>query len=184
MWNSQYPQTEVYPRLLARASKAVREGQFCLDTELFLPMRVDEVSILFKHNTELDGFVRYCVSRDLEHFNGVRDTCHNEWASDPNTFQVRFEFLRYPGADWRIEAMCVNSGFAPLHERLRNHSMPHVSFKCLDTMHYDHINKVLTGILPWQGSYRNSYGAFSYFGAYAPYIKPRVNLRDAKPAVV
>lgn len=161
-----------------KAAEAVRKMQFCLDTEVNLKAHADEVSILFKHPDELEHFIVFCRNSGMIYFNSVTDECRR---SDGTKFDVRFEFLRFPATSWRIEAMSVLGGTAGLHEPLRNHDVPHVSFKCIDYMHYDHVVAVLEGARwPLQADYVNSYGAFSYFGAYPPYLKPRVNLRDRK----
>src|SRR5215510_6622240 len=185
----------VYRRLLLKASEAVRDAQFELDTHIHIRGLIDEVSILFKHEADLEAFVRYCQGMRMEHFNSVpRDKCMRlsreggRLSTHPSyigpSFDVRFEFLRWVHHDWRIEAMCVLAGeeHAPLHAALPNHSLVHVSFKCADFEHYIHTAQVLQHTMSEPVEYRNSYGVFGYFGAYTPYLKPRVNLRDVAVA--
>jgi hypothetical protein len=174
----------VYRLLVRRASRTLTRMQYELDTTHALPWTLDEVSILFKSQAELTGFTSFAPALGLEHFNSVRDTMTRE--DDESQFDVRFEFFRVPGHnDYRIEAMCVVDGVAPLHEEMVNHDMPHVSFKCEDPMHYNHVLSVLQSAgWPRQAAYRNGYGQFTYVGAYPPYLKPRVNLRDRVSPII
>lgn len=145
---------------------------------------VDEVSLLFNDATELDSFVTW--ARDaagLEHFNTVQDTMARQ--DMQGSFEVRFEFLRFKGADWRIEAMCAMEGEYPLHSKhLRmfgNACIVHASFKVADLAAYDEAVEVLLEHgLGRMAEYQNSYGIFSYWESLDAlhYFKPRCNLRD------
>jgi hypothetical protein len=107
-------------------------------------------------------------------------------------FDVRFEFLRLPltGSregfrDWRIEAMCVLDGNAPLHsqhiERFGDPCIVHASFKLDDEGEYAKAKAELSEFgFPFCAEYSNSYGRFSYWNAGRYYLKPRVNLRDPR----
>lgn len=187
----------VYRRLLTQASRAARHAQFVLDTEYFVKATIDEVSILFKHATEMAHFVRYASGAGWNHFNTAEDTV--QAVRDFNTmteadvppvlppiYTVQYKFLQMPGFQWRLECMCIMSGDAPVHRMLKNHEIAHVSFKCIDHAHYDHMKAVLAGVttgprttLQMVDEFTSGYGRFAYFGGYPPYVKPRVNLRDA-----
>lgn len=144
---------------------------------------MDEVSLLFSNETELARFVLSAKTKGgMEHFNSVpRDTMVRQDGTGEQ-FDVRFEFLRMPEAAWRIEAMCLLGGTAPLHSQmLRTEGegcVVHASFKCKDEKDYERVKAELGSGLLLGAEYRNSYGLFSYWG-YGPYWKPRVNLRDS-----
>lgn len=145
---------------------------------------VDEVSLLFKEKEELERFVFWAVNeKNLSNFASRKDTLYR--LDKREQFNVQFEFLRDPSKKYRIEAMCVLDGKAPLHEH-KTHlfgeiSVMHVSFKCdsleeyfksMDMLHQD----------GWDffAQYVNDYGLFSYFRMQGNsiYLKPRLNLRD------
>ena len=176
---------------LVLADKAYRQAQQAVDLELFAAGKVDEIAVLFDGPEMLEDFVKWAITEGgLEHFNSVpwdkmwrQDTPHEEW------FDVRFEFLRKPGVDWRIEATCVLAGRAPLHSAVldsRGSGTPiHASWKTYDKPAYDRSKEALSKAflptlpaVPFFAEYRNSYGLFSYWGAPDLYFKPRVNLRD------
>lgn len=151
---------------------------------------IDEVAVVFSTQSELNDFRTAAVAQGLENFNSVpMDTMVRQ--DEPGEFLVRFEFLRLPGiADFRIEAMCVLGGVAPLHYRhLAQHgtgSVVHASFKPAD---YAGAKSLMADDYEMQAEYRNSYGVFSYWrthdenSQWEPYYKPRANLRDAQPLV-
>jgi len=142
-----------------------------------LKAQIDEIAILFKNEAEMMAFVQYAVKRGMINFDSVvRDTARGL----EGVFDVHFEFLRWPERDWRIECMTVLAGHSNVHDPMRNHSLVHASFKCIDQAHYDHVCNVMAGRQKCQGAFENSYGRFAYFGAWHPYLKPRVNLRDRR----
>lgn len=173
-----------YRRMVAAAGKAIGKANEILVKWDKEPV-ADETSLLFASPGELDAFLKWASVEGIEHFNSVprdtmlrRDIPHEE-------FDVRFEFMRVPGADWRIEAMCVLSGQAPLHDKqIMDHGtgcVVHVSWKESD--HPDYVEALqhllLKRAVPIQAEYRNSYGRFAYLRGSADfYLKPRVNLRD------
>lgn len=183
--------------LLRRASDARALAQVQMVESGRGAYKIDEVSLLFRWPDELDRFVGGAVVAGAEHFNSVEsDTMIRRGVSEG--FIVRFEFLRMPEASWRIEAMLVIAGQAPLHqERLRRHGtgcVVHASFKCEDTDAYTRARARLARpparlVKPMRelAEYRNSYGVFSYWQTEygiqkeQPYFKPRVNLRDVAP---
>jgi hypothetical protein len=186
-----------YDTMVAQAASWRKRAQFELDTEYFVLANVDEVALVFGDERRLEDFVDWCIRvPELDNFNSVQqDTMHmthNEMTEFPTQdFDVRFEFLSHEDWDWRIEAMCVLSGSAPLHtqalEEYGEGAPIHVSWKC-DTLEdyqarvrtLDHPASPTFQKLPRLAEYTNSYGRFSYFGALniLPYFKPRVNLRD------
>lgn len=171
---------------LAEAAEAQRVMQYQFDTQLILPYHIDEVSLLFRTPERLMAFAAWAEAQGVEWFNrNVYDRMVRQ--DQTQTFDVHFEFMRIPGADWRIEAMCYH-GAAPLHARQLdqrgNGCVMHASFKAQDhaalTVAHD---RLLSEHLAPQAAYRNSYGAFSYWGPWmGMWIKPRVNERDSSVA--
>lgn len=172
-----------------KAERTVRWSRDML-ASMKVPGKVDEVSLLWSDAAELDSFVHWAVtSGGFENFFTVhQDTMlrqdRDEW------FDVRFEFLRIPGMDWRIEAMSVLDGEAPLHEQhlhiMGNGCVVHASFKEADLAAYDAAkDRLIEGGCVPHAEYQNTYGMFSYWLADEGlfYFKPRVNLRDQLPAL-
>lgn len=180
---------EMFERSLRKAKRARMMAQFQLDTELFLNATIDEVSVLFSDPSVLSDFVEWAKRKGLTHFNSVDDSCYSE-RFEPHSYRVRLDFLSFPDLPWRIEAMCILSGDAPLHrihlEKYGNGCPVHASFKCKDQQHYEDVKQYL--LSPASGvnlvpmvEYRNAYGLYAYFGGPETdrfYVKPRVNLRD------
>lgn len=172
---------------LERAKHVQRDAQKLLDLELMVGnYEVDEVSILCGSPVLLQTLVNHCTSLGYDHFNRVEsDRMKRKDTLRQRKFDVRFEFLRAPGASWRIEAMCVLGGHAPLHsQHIAVYGDPcvvHASFKCQDEEGLGKAERELHKIgsaLPFCASYQNSYGEFSYWKVGRYYLKPRVNLRD------
>lgn len=152
---------------------------------------VDEVALLFHSSVALDAFLK-AIPGGVENFNSV--PCDVMKRQDQGgSFQVRFEFLRFvdahplrflTDAPWRIEAMCVLEGDAPLHRQkiAMSEELPvivHWSYKLPTLESYQGAVRAHRLQGPMRAEYSNSYGMFSYFGNNgAPYMKPRVNLRD------
>lgn len=184
-------------QLVYVAQDAQQVAQAELNIDYGIQRQVDEVSLLFQWGHELDRFVNAAKYLGLEHFNSVpSDTMIRTGVSEG--FIVRFEFLRIPKVDWRIEAMQIIAGLAPLHrERLRKSGagcVVHASFKCEDVQDYADAKAQLRQRrvhfetrLESAAEYSNSYGIFSYWQSergsllQRPYFKPRVNLRDTLP---
>ncbi len=152
-----------------------------LDLDWMAGIQIDEMAVVFRHEEDLEQFVSR-FNPD-EHFNSVpRDRMVRQDAS--GEFDVRFEFLQLPGVPWRIEAMCVLGGTAPLHQHLTGiyqWSVVHASFKLPDEREYRAMcqDLVVSGSVA-AAEYRNSYGLFSYWTdrtlPNGLYLKPRVNL--------
>lgn len=157
--------------------------------ERVLPDRtIDEMSIYFKNEEDLQELIRLTDSAlYVQHFDSqldiVQQMIDGKFTDDSASFGVRFEFFQEMGTHYRCEAMFITDGWSPVHNELRHGEIAHASFKCKDQSDYsmaclELVQKNFKQI----AEFRNSYGLFSYFTAEfdgAPYIKPRVNLRDA-----
>lgn len=179
--------------LILKAERAQAQAQQELHLSLMMPGGIDEVSLLFATDAQLTQFVSAAVKLGMEHFNGVLDTLERQ--DEEGVFGVRFEFLRWPGSDWRIEAMCVagsvastDLSIAPLHSAALEEMgfepvVIHASFKVGDEGEYesarDALDNRFRAVGGMRAEYQNTYGRFSYFGdGTSYYFKPRVNLRD------
>lgn len=157
---------------------------------LFPDKPFDEVSLLFGIREE---FLRFCDEANERglHFNGVVE--HQQQIGGEEKFTTNFEFIwPYPDADWRIEAMFVASGDAPLHRRFLTDSysdvaVVHVSWKEQGPEEYfaSRIEMEYNMGMELAREYRNGYGRFAYYPVVGPehgrlltYIKPRINERD------
>ncbi len=195
------------------AGRAMSLTSYMHTTELKLPGDPDEVSLLFATPEELERFRIWAIGDGMDNFSRVEDDVaicigadwHEPVLSEAlpvrpiESFAVRFEFLRVPGALWRIEAMCVLSGEAPLHEAwlemYGSGCVVHVSYKLPTRDAYDQHTGRGPYASQWpeqptyRASYTNSYGRFAYyqhanfedriFGS-TWFLKPRVNERDAR----
>lgn len=152
-----------------------------------LPRLYDEVSLLFRDKKSLDKFTKDMKGRGLwfnESFESQQNTATDEWE-----FDTEFQFsLPYMNASWRIEAMRVECGHAPLHQRhIEGHGAPsvvHVSWKAPTREEYllEKVALFEEG-MTFHAEYENSYGIFSYWSFEKDnvfmYYKPRVNVRDS-----
>lgn len=197
---------------LEAAGKAMSLTSYMDFTELKLPGNVDEVSLLFATEGELEDFRKWAITdARMDNFasvpNDVAVCVRADWydpmtsevlmPQDLETFAVRFEFLRLPAAQWRVEAMCILTGTAPLHEawldRCGSGCVVHVSYKLPSRAEYNLHTAVGPGSSLWadqpvlRAEYGNSYGRFAYYqhdnfvsadGRHAWFLKPRVNERD------
>lgn len=185
-----------YQSMLRRVTRSFTRVQYGLDVNTSIRTDIDEMSLLFLHEKDLETFLMFAQEdRTVDHFNSVlRDTMVRQFEDspepgmvrDPQSFDVRFEFLRLEGCTWRIEAMCVLGGTAPLHSAaLRERGdgcVIHASFKTADEQQYRDACLGLTEATDGMAAeYRNSYGLFSYWRVPEigdVWLKPRVNLRD------
>jgi hypothetical protein len=150
--------------------------------EMGLPPFIDEISLLFATQADLLAFRDAAVAIGADNFNSVtKDLMRRE--DEAGDFHVRFEFLRI-SLTWRIEAMAVMWGTAPLHQAMLRETgggcVMHASYKLpSEEMYFEHIGALAQYPETFRASYRNSYGRFSYWKFEdLPYFKPRVNLRD------
>lgn len=197
------------------AGKALSLTSYLDFTELHLPGNVDEVSLLFADPEELEAFRLWAIADGgMDNFARVDDdvaVCVGAdwWTPEAHetalpvrpveSFAVRFEFLRLPAAQWRIEAMCILAGTAPLHEAwlemYGSGCVVHVSYKLPSRADYDQHTKGGPQCSQWpdqptlRAQYANSYGRFAYYqhdnfedsiGRHSWFLKPRVNERDAR----
>lgn len=178
-----------YQTMTRNAVSALRRVQFAMDVDMLLPGVLDEVALLFANEESLMDYYGWALrwgGMEPGSISVPRDTMEmvecglaDELAHKDGTeckFDVRFEFLKIPGALFRFECMTVLEGCAPLHQRRSNGSVIHVSYKPTD---YDKAKKELAQAdRPFMAEYRNSYGKFSYWKYGNLFLKPRVNLRD------
>lgn len=200
------------------AGKALSLTSYMDMTELKLPGNVDEVSLLFADPDELEAFRQWAITdARMNNFARVsQDVClclgADWWNPEDDTvtevtppvrpietFAVRFEFLRLPAAQWRIEAMCILSGSAPLHtawlEMYGSGCVVHVSYKLPSRDAYEQHTRRGPHVSQWpeqptlRAQYGNSYGRFAYYqhayfedsvGRNAWFLKPRINERDGR----
>lgn len=154
------------------------------------PQFMDEVAVCFADEPSLLEFVEEAKTLGLEHFNSVPYDTMNRQDVPGEKFGVRFEFLRMEFRPWRIEAMCVMDGMAPLHHmantRFGSPCVVHVSYKLPNLQAYqDEVRKAMDQGHRKVAEYANSYGMFSYWKpaghmSTLPFWKPRVNLRDVQ----
>lgn len=183
---------DAFDYIAARVEVVAADAQRMLDLDLMVGnFKIDEVAVLCETPDMLDRFVNMAVLRGADNFNSVE---HDVMKRQGRTFRrgrfdVKFEFLRFPGKDYRIEAMTVLKGSAPLHsqhrERFGAPSVVHASFKCSDPFGYADVIERLHAVgpaLPFCAEYSNSYGVFSYWNVGKYFLKPRVNIRDAIPS--
>ena len=154
------------------------------------PTTIDEIAVCFASVKSLEEFLESAVQDGgYEHFNSVaRDTMRRRDIVGEE-FDVRFEFLRVPLALYRIEAMTVLGGDAPLHQQANalfgEACVVHLSYKMANLQDYqDEVCGKAASRYKKIAEYSNSYGMFSYWRQDSqvrlglPYLKPRVNLRD------
>lgn len=183
-----------------QAGSWARRGQHEMDTVHLVKCKIDEAALLFSDPGQLNEWLTWAKGQGYEHIGSIeRDhmRCRNLWSPaglnmaphhSPG-FQVRFEFLHLEGFPFRIEAMCVLSGDAPLHERVLakygEGAVVHLSWRAApngDADGYMRHRLVLqdSAHMKPMAEYENSYGRFCYYGEIdkPPFLKPRVNLRD------
>lgn len=172
-----------YERMLTECERTIKQAR-----SLQSGYHVDEVALLFSDAAEMDSFYQWAIGvAGLENFFSVpRDAMVRTDAT--GLFDVRFEFLRFPGTDWRIEAMAPLSGEYPLHSKhLRmfgNGCVVHVSWKlATEEAYVEETEDLMDNGFARMAAYENTYGVFSYWEHLDTlyYWKPRVNLRDQLP---
>jgi hypothetical protein len=154
-------------------------------SEDFIP---DEIAICFVDEASLVRVVKELADDyGLEHFNSVERDTMRRLDRLGEGFDVRFEFLRLPGRDWRFECMVVLEGIAPLHMKALQDSggeptIIHYSYKMNNLDEYSQLMRDMPTrtAMSRRAEYHNTYGIFSYWMGSGGHIyeKPRVNLRD------
>lgn len=174
-----------YNQIIKTLTGAYRRTQAQLDLVWQQGIKIDEMSILFIDRDALHDFVRKYPGLN---FNSVPEDKMVGTFPDgtEQTFRVMFEFLQKPDVPYRIEAMSVLGGHAPLHQDrlvVARWSVFHASFKCDTVEEYElWLRKLEQGGSELHATYENSYGKFSYWTDPTlgrMYLKPRVNLRDS-----
>lgn len=153
---------------------------------------VDEIALLVGDSGQLDQLDKM-LSLDFgwERFNVAND----EVKTQPirSAYEVEYHFFRKPGVSYRLEVMRIRSGISPLHVAIplplarQVCTLVHASFRCPDELEYAASRFFLEDSAGMVEAQRcdSTYGRFSYFtdlkmpGRRVPYLKPRVNLRDA-----
>jgi hypothetical protein len=189
---------ELYQTLLKAAQRAYVMADYEVGVDLMLGREIDEVAILAPSAADQANFVRWCEDEGLVVFDHADDTMHRFSVDTQElvmkevdeSFDVHFDFVRFGGAPWRMEIMSVTDGVSSLHREIKPWSVVHASWKERDYLDLVNMTQRLHGRgIPLQGSYRNSYGFFSYWGQMPdwrhrlPLLKPRVNMRDTPPVV-
>lgn len=158
-----------------------------------LPGRIDEVALLVDGNDQLYTLdTLLCRDFGWERFNIAHDNVRT--APIRSAYDVEYHFYRHHDKEWRLEVMRLTGGISPLHAAIppplsRQVCAPvHVSFKLEDEELYAY-SRTYLGALGYVLAQQcdSAYGRFSYFTKLGlpvprvPYVKPRVNLRDATP---
>lgn len=162
----------------------------------FGDMRIDEVALYFSSRSVLDMAVSQMVRQEgMTHFNGAEDAVRT--APLDTYYTVDYEFFKHMDRQYRIEAMAITGGLSPLHEAWDHYVRPrmvHVSFKVPNLAVYSDVLHDLDTTLSTERYFMgqaclSTYGRFSYWqkasdvmdgAANKPWLKPRVNLRDAR----
>lgn len=153
-------------------------------------VKIDEIALLVGDTgqlAELDQLL--ALKFGWERFNIATDNVKTQPIR--SAYSVEYHFYRHPAHDYRLEVMRLSSGISPLHAAIpkplnRQVCEPvHASFKCPDEETYAaaRFGLVEAGMVEAQRC-DSTYGRFSYFTTLGtplrvPYLKPRVNLRDA-----
>lgn len=163
------------------------------------PNPIDEVAILFADEAQLEDWLDNYADKDhmLEHYRSERDQMMRLDVRYRETWNVRFEFLHvtireHQENPWRIEAMVVLDGKAPLHQAMTaacqgRPAIIHASYKLPDSPTYaEECLRLWDEGMHSHATYMNSYGMFSYWHGEQDQrpltnvlLKPRVNLRDS-----
>lgn len=168
---------------------------------------IDEVALLFYDPEHIFNFITQAVAQNEVYLSGAdRDVVH----VDPmrSHYHVTYWWLEHHDKTYRLELMLKESGFSPIHDKLKVDAMqeahdehaeeggPHIlkapvvvhfSFRARDSAHYTRLNQELNECddAEYVQFCRSSYGMFSYWRVpslwdkgAATYLKPRVNMRD------
>lgn len=152
---------------------------------------IDEIALLFPNEAASNHWIMDAILVDgVEHFNASWDRVRTQ--PFENEYRVRYDFLRFEGYDFRVEAMRlpyeeVSPLHAPLRQESERHDMPvpvHLSFKCHSEEEFNDVAERLSAHDDfWLAQACTSdYGVFTYWRHpdCDLYIKPRMNQRDAR----
>lgn len=147
---------------------------------------IDELAVMVRGKGKRAFYRSLMHSRCLDLVNSAVDEV--ETFPIESKYRVAYDF--YPDLGFRWEVMDIFSGVSPLHSTFHSGQIVHASFKCEDESDYSNALALLS-VYGWTmaQSCRSTYGAFSYwmppvsdipYPSNGVYLKPRVNLRDAK----
>lgn len=156
-----------------------------------LNYRIDEIALMVDSTSQLGkltdqlqrlhGWSRFNQARDAVVTGPIR-----------SKYEVEYTFFKHPERNYRLEVMRLMRGVSPLHMAFdtvldsAGCVLVHASFKCEDeeTYAYSRQHMQEMGYLEAQRC-ESTYGRFGYWTTAnpvpqaVPYLKPRVNLRDA-----
>jgi hypothetical protein len=152
---------------------------------------IDEIAVLFRSDAILGDFITELVPAGWNLFNAASDYVTTEPIH--SDYQVQYRFLDNPLKPYRLELMGLGGGWSPLHKTILwklemarlDAAIVHASFKL------DDVNEMRAwcselesdGLLLAQRC-QSTYGMFEYWVdtkiTEGSYLKPRVNLRDAR----
>jgi len=150
---------------------------------------IDEIALLVEGEGELRQLWTALTALGWEQFNQARDDVKT--APIPSRYSVQYTFFQHVDRPWRLEVMQLLSGYSPLHGAIAKPiggtpCVPvHASFKVAAEEFYAYAREDLDGMGLFEAQRCDStYGRFSYWTRLdqsdaVPYLKPRVNLRDA-----
>lgn len=152
---------------------------------------IDEIALLVDTQTHADELLRCLPELGWERFNDAVDRVRT--SPIPSVYRVKYVFFQHPEKSWRLEVMQMLEGYSPLHGAIVQPvggalCVPvHASFKTADEEQYAYAVSTLAESGGYLMAQRcdSTYGRFSYWTALdradrVPYLKPRVNLRDAQ----
>ena len=180
-----YTENQVSYSLLRRAMRVGNKAESELALTWGLSVDVDEVAILFNNESQLQQF-----SNDIHRqygwhiFNVVESGLVNEvglrGSHQQDSYEATYVFVSHLLVlGIRLELMLVRSGQASLHDDVSDPRIMHASWKTPSLEAYEsHMRTLDDQLVPIAKEYVSDYGRFSYWGHEAPYLKPRVNLRD------
>lgn len=150
---------------------------------------VDEIALLVEGEAELRQLWTALAALGWTQFNQARDAVKT--SPILSKYEVSYTFFSHPDKPWRLEVMRLLNGYSPLHGAIARPlgSAPcvpvHASFKVAAEEFYAYAREDLDELGMFEAQRCDStYGRFSYWtnldqSDAVPYLKPRVNLRDA-----
>lgn len=183
--------TTRYYRDIEDLSKKVYAAESLLRNKFGQQIRIDEAAVLFSSDVAVQDYIsRAIMEPRVEHFNASYDKVTTK--PIVSWYRARYDFLRVEGEEFRVECMAIVDGVSPLHAAKRGEAdrysvgsaIPiHLSYKVSSESDYEDAMKALAenGFTMAQDC-ESDYGRFSYWSHpdMPLYIKPRVNLRDAR----
>lgn len=174
-------------KTLAVAQEATDRYSHFLEGRQWGP--IDEIALNVETQPELIALAQCLKDLGWAQFNRARDNVRT--SPIPSRYEVEYHFFEHLDKPWRLEVMKMTSGYSPLHGALARPvggalCVPvHASFKVPDEERYAYAREDLSEMGLFEAQRCDStYGRFSYWtnldqSEKVPYLKPRVNLRDA-----